>query len=129
MYREACHEVGTTPGLFINPPPGIVTSAFVAEDLDAAWAALGPHLLHDARMYAGWLGSADSANKSVAGSVEELRAEEGAYRIFTPEEAVAHVRSQGVLVTHPLCGGLAPELAWRSLKLIVDEVLPAARSG
>jgi hypothetical protein len=26
---------------------------------------------------------------------------------------------------HPLCGGISPELAWQSLKLFSDRVLPA----
>ena len=129
LYREACAAAGTTPGLFVNPPGGSVTTAFVAEDPDEAWAALGPHLLHDARCYAQWLGADGSASKSVAGSVAELRAEQGAYRIFTPEEAALHVRAHGLLMLQPLCGGLDPERAWRSLELVVERVLPAAREA
>ena len=40
-------------------------------------------------MYAAWMGGAAAASKSVAADVEALRAENGAYRIFTPEQAVA----------------------------------------
>ena len=55
---------------------------------------LGPYLLHDARMYAAWLGERRRGRAARAPtSVAELRAESGPYRIFTPEEAVAHVRS------------------------------------
>jgi alkanesulfonate monooxygenase SsuD/methylene tetrahydromethanopterin reductase-like flavin-dependent oxidoreductase (luciferase family) len=125
VYHEACRASGTEPGLFIHPPPGTVTSGFVAEDPDRAWAELGPHLLHDARTYAEWMGSAGSASKSAATSVAALRAEEGAYRIFTPDEAVAHLRKHGVFLTQPLCGGLPPSLAWPSLELLVSKVLPA----
>jgi alkanesulfonate monooxygenase SsuD/methylene tetrahydromethanopterin reductase-like flavin-dependent oxidoreductase (luciferase family) len=130
MYRAACAEAGHAPGLFIQPKPGAVMSAFVAEDPDRAWREMGRYLLHDARTYAAWLGSADSASKSVAGDVEALRAENGAYRVFTPAQAVAYVREHGVLLTQPLCGGLPPELAWRSLELIAGEVMPAlAKAG
>lgn len=129
LYEQACREAGTTPGLFVNPPlAGSVASAFVARDPDAAWAEMGPFLLHDARMYAQWLGGTASSTKSVAGSVEELRAENGSYRIFSLAEAIAHVKSTGLLLTQPLCGGMPPKLAWPSLELLVDEVLPAARS-
>ena len=76
-------------------------------------------------MYAAWLGGAATATKSLASSVEELRAEQGSYRIFTPEDAVQHIRDRGLLLTQPLCGGLPPELAWKSLELLVEEVLPA----
>jgi alkanesulfonate monooxygenase SsuD/methylene tetrahydromethanopterin reductase-like flavin-dependent oxidoreductase (luciferase family) len=127
FYREECARQGTTPGMFIHPPPGTVTSAFVAEDPDAAWQRIGPHLLHDARAYADWLGAAGTVSKSAAGSVAELRAEGGAYRIFTPDEAVAYVRSHGVLLLHPLCGGIPPSLAWEHLELVGKRVLPALR--
>ena len=128
LYRAECAKHDRVPGLFVHPPPDTVTTAFVAEDVDAAWARLGPHLLHDARAYAAWLGEGFAASKSAAASVAELRAENGPYRIFTPDEAIAHVRANGVLLTQPLCGGLPPELAWESLHLIEKRVLPALRA-
>jgi alkanesulfonate monooxygenase SsuD/methylene tetrahydromethanopterin reductase-like flavin-dependent oxidoreductase (luciferase family) len=128
LYREECAKHGRAPGLFIDPPPGTVTSAFVAEDPDAAWPRIGPYLLHDARMYASWLEGAAAVSRSEASSVEELRAQAGPYRIFTPEEAVAHVRKNGVLLLQPLCGGLPPALAWEHLELVAKRVLPALRS-
>jgi alkanesulfonate monooxygenase SsuD/methylene tetrahydromethanopterin reductase-like flavin-dependent oxidoreductase (luciferase family) len=127
FYRAECERHGRAPGPFIEPPADSVTAAFVAEDPDAAWERLGPHLLHDARMYAGWLGAGASVSKSTATSVAELRAEHGPYRIFTPEEAVAHVRRTGVLLTHPLCGGIPPQIAWEHLELVAKRVLPALR--
>ena len=125
IYREECAAQGREPGFCMVPPPGIVTTAFVAEDVDEAWAQLGPHLLHDARMYSDWLAGGSAAVTTGAHTVEELRAERGAYRIFSVDEAVQEVRSKGFLVTQPLCGGIPPELAWRSLRLIADRVLPA----
>lgn len=126
LYEETCREAGTTPGMFVNPPLGdSINSGFVARDPDQAWAEIGAYLLHDAQMYAAWLGGAATATKSLASSVEELRAEQGSYRIFTPEDAVQHIRDRGLLLTQPLCGGLPPELAWKSLELLVEEVLPA----
>ena len=130
FYREECARQGKTPGLFLHPPAGTVTSAFVAEDPDAAWRRIGPHLLHDARRYAAWLAGGGSVSKSMATSVEALRAENGAYRIFTPDEAVAHARKNGVLLLQPLCGGIPPALAWEHLELVAKRVLPAlARSA
>ena len=125
IYQQACKEAGKKPGTFINPGSGTVTSAFLSEDPDQSWREIGPHLLHDARMYAEWMGDAASASKSVALDVDALRAENGAYRIFTPDEAVAYIRQRGVLLTHPLCGGLPPDLAWPSLELLAEKVLPA----
>jgi alkanesulfonate monooxygenase SsuD/methylene tetrahydromethanopterin reductase-like flavin-dependent oxidoreductase (luciferase family) len=128
LYEEACREAGTTPGLFVNPPvAGAVMSGFVARDPEKAWAEMGPFLLHDAQMYASWLGDATTSTKSVAANVEELRAESGSYRIFAVDEAIAHVKANGLMLTQPLCGGLPPNLAWPSLELIVDKVLPATQ--
>ncbi len=128
IYREECKALGKEAGFCMVPPPGIVTSAFVAEDVDRAWREMGPYLLHDAQMYTKWLGGAAAAVTSGATSVEELRAERGAYQIFSVDEAIAFVRESGILVTQPLCGGLPPEMAWRSLRLIADRVLPAVHA-
>lgn len=129
-YAAECEKAGTTPGLCIAPPAGTVSTAFVAEDPDRAWSELGPYLLHDARVYADWLGdSHTTASKSTARDVDALRAENGPYRIFTPDEAVAYVKSHGVLLLQPLCGGLPPDLAWPSLELVAGKVMPALAAG
>jgi alkanesulfonate monooxygenase SsuD/methylene tetrahydromethanopterin reductase-like flavin-dependent oxidoreductase (luciferase family) len=125
IYREECAALGREPGVCMVPPPGTVTSAFVAEDVDEAWEEMGKYLLHDARMYSDWLAGGAAAVSTTARTVDELRAERGAYRIFSVDEAIEYGRTTGFLVTQPLCGGLPPELAWRSLHLIADRVLPA----
>jgi alkanesulfonate monooxygenase SsuD/methylene tetrahydromethanopterin reductase-like flavin-dependent oxidoreductase (luciferase family) len=130
IYREACAAEGRPPGLCINPKPGHPMSAFVSRDPDRAWAMWGPHLLHDAMSYAAWLGTdIDSATKSAATTVEELRASNGNYRILTPDEAVAEIQAHGLLMTQPLCGGLPIEYAWESLETLVRDVLPRVRSS
>ena len=128
IYRDACEKAGTTPGFFMNPPPDAPTSLFVAEDPDRAWSELGPYLLHDARMYGEWMGDGNAASGSRALSVDDLRAENGNYRIVTPDEAVAMARGGGFLLLQPLCGGLPPKLAWPHLELVEREVLPALRA-
>jgi alkanesulfonate monooxygenase SsuD/methylene tetrahydromethanopterin reductase-like flavin-dependent oxidoreductase (luciferase family) len=125
LYAEECRGQGNEPGICIVPPPGVPMSVFIAEDPDRAWAELGPYLLHDARMYAEWLGTAQSASLSKAATIESLRAEEGAYRIYTPEEAIAAQRAHGFLMLHPLCGGMPPRLARETLELLESKVLPA----
>jgi len=124
IYRIECERLGHVPKVCVMPPPGLVTSAFVADDPDRAWHELGGYLLHDAQMYAEWLGDAPSTVKNTASSVAELRADPGSYRIFTADEAVDYIRQNGVLIMQPLCGGIPPKLAWRSLELLADEVLP-----
>jgi alkanesulfonate monooxygenase SsuD/methylene tetrahydromethanopterin reductase-like flavin-dependent oxidoreductase (luciferase family) len=130
LYAAECEKAATTPGLCIVPPGGSVTSAFVAEDPDRAWAEIGPYLLHDAKMYAAWMGRGHtSVSRSDAADVAALRAENGPYRIFTPEEARAHLKAHGLLLMQPLCGGLPPELAWPSLELLAAKVLPGPAPG
>jgi alkanesulfonate monooxygenase SsuD/methylene tetrahydromethanopterin reductase-like flavin-dependent oxidoreductase (luciferase family) len=123
-YLDACAQHGTTPGMCIIPTAGAATTIFVATDVDEGWDRYGPHMLHDARMYASWLGDTAAASKSEALTVDGLRAEAGAYRVLTPEHAVAYVREFGMLALHPLCGGCPPEDAWASLDLVASEVLP-----
>jgi len=124
LYRDACKRCGTQPGLFVNPASDMPTSAFVADDVDRAWSELGPYLLHDAQMYAGWMGDANAASGSAAASVDELREENGNYRVFSPTEAIDYVNSGGILLLQPLCGGLPPEIAWRHLEVVKEKVLP-----
>ncbi len=124
-YREECARLGHDAGMCFVPPPGSATSIFVADDVDRAWERIGPFMLHDARMYASWLGESAAASKSTASSVDTLRAEGGAYRVLTPEQAVDYVRAHGSLALHPLCGGCPPELAWDTLHLVAERVLPA----
>lgn len=129
LYVEECRKHGHEPGPFIDPPAGGASSAFVAEHPDEAWERYGPYLLHDAQTYAAWMGAGhDSVSKSTAGDVASLRAEQGSYRIFSVDEAIAQLRERGMLSLQPLCGGLPPALAWESLRLAAEKVMPAARS-
>lgn len=130
IYREACKAEGIEPGVCINPVSGAPMSVFVSRDPDRAWAKWGPHLLHDAQAYAEWMGDdIDAATKSVAGSVEELRAEKGNYQILSVDEAVAEIERSGVLLTQPLCGGMPIDYAWESLETIAQDVLPKVKGN
>jgi alkanesulfonate monooxygenase SsuD/methylene tetrahydromethanopterin reductase-like flavin-dependent oxidoreductase (luciferase family) len=130
VYRDACAAAGHPPMLVHLPAAGMVTSAFVAKDPDEAWTRYGPYMLHDARMYGAWMGdSSHSITMSHATTVEELRAENASYRIFTPDEAVEYARSWSTLGLQPLCGGLPPALAWESLQVIESDVLPRLRES
>jgi hypothetical protein len=111
----------------ILSPADAPSTVFVADDLDRAWDELGPYLMHDVRSYAEWNeGNTDTASLSFVKTAEELRAENRSHRIFTVDEAIAHVRAGAPLPLHPLIGGLPPEIAWRYLQIVVDEVMPAA---
>jgi alkanesulfonate monooxygenase SsuD/methylene tetrahydromethanopterin reductase-like flavin-dependent oxidoreductase (luciferase family) len=116
-YEEQCRAHGHEPGIIQLPQPGAPTTVFVADDVDGAWHELGSHLLHDAKTAASYRPHDDSvASITRADSVAELRVDGGPYRIFTPEEAVDYVRGGQLLPLHPLCGGVAPDVAWPYLE-------------
>ena len=117
FYEEQCRAHGHEPGIIQFPVRGAPTAVFVADDVDAAWDALGPYLLHDAIMAASYRPHDDSvASITRADSVAALRAEDGPYRIFTPDEAAEYVHGGRLLPLHPLCGGVPPDVAWPYLE-------------
>ena len=104
----------------------------VAENPDAAWEKIAPHALHETNSYGEWLaGSGTTAMYSPMEDADALRAS-GLYLVLTPEELLARaveLGPEGVLTFHPIMGGLDPELAWSSLKLFEDRVLPGLRDA
>jgi len=126
-YRDECARLGHEPGICMLPAPGTATTVFVAEDIERAWEQIGPFMLHDAHMYASWLGQNHAVSKSSALTIDALRAETGPYRVLTPEQTIEYARTYGTLVLHPLCGGCPPELGWETLDLVANRVLPALR--
>jgi alkanesulfonate monooxygenase SsuD/methylene tetrahydromethanopterin reductase-like flavin-dependent oxidoreductase (luciferase family) len=125
VYAEAAKAHGHEPGSCFVPPTDLPTCVFVADDLDRAWDEVGPYLMHDVTSYASW-NEPDSATASLsfATSVDELRAENRTHRIVTVDDAVALVQSGSLLNLQPLVGGLPPEMAWRYLRTVADEVMP-----
>jgi alkanesulfonate monooxygenase SsuD/methylene tetrahydromethanopterin reductase-like flavin-dependent oxidoreductase (luciferase family) len=125
-YVEEAESHGHAPGWCMLPPDDLTTTLFVADDVDQAWDELGPYLMHDVTTYADInRESGHAASLSFVSSVEELRAEDASHRIVTVAEAAALVRSGTPLPLHPLVGGLPPDVAWRYLHTVVEEVLPA----
>jgi hypothetical protein len=109
-------------------PPGSGEMIWVSRDPDRTWAAIGPHLLYEARVYSAWQPPSQQSSSvhSHATTLDELR-REGLYRVLTPEECVARAKAQGpyaTFVLYPLCGGIPPALAWESVELFASEVLP-----
>ena len=125
-YVDEAETHGHQPGWCMLPDDDMTTALFVADDLDRAWNELGPYLMHDVTSYA--LINRDTGHNaavSFASSAEELRAEGTSHRIVTVEEAVALVEGGTPLQLHPLIGGLPPDIAWRYLHTVVDDVMPA----
>jgi alkanesulfonate monooxygenase SsuD/methylene tetrahydromethanopterin reductase-like flavin-dependent oxidoreductase (luciferase family) len=130
FYDAQCHAHGCEPGPVQFPIPGAPTAVFVADDVDQAWEELGPHLLHDAVTAASYRHGDDSvASITRAATASELRDSDGPYRILTVDEAAGYVRGGRLLPLHPLCGGVAPNVAWRYLRLAAAAVERARLSG
>jgi alkanesulfonate monooxygenase SsuD/methylene tetrahydromethanopterin reductase-like flavin-dependent oxidoreductase (luciferase family) len=108
---------------------------YVAEDPERAWQEVGPYLLDDNVAYYSAIKQAAEAAPgrrtpfragafSDARDVDALRSNPR-YAIVTPQECIDLAHETGFLRFAPLCGGLRPELAWRSLELFESRVLPA----
>jgi alkanesulfonate monooxygenase SsuD/methylene tetrahydromethanopterin reductase-like flavin-dependent oxidoreductase (luciferase family) len=129
-YETACVKHGHPVGFALLPPSDTPSVMFVADDVDAAWDELGPHLLHDAHAYAQWNpGNNTSAGISHVDTVDELRATSHSHKILSVEETIDHVRGGGMLTLSPLCGGVPPDIAWPYLERVVNDVLPAAAAA
>jgi alkanesulfonate monooxygenase SsuD/methylene tetrahydromethanopterin reductase-like flavin-dependent oxidoreductase (luciferase family) len=125
VYEDEARAHGHEPGFCMIPSRDTATTVFVADDVDRAWAELGPYLMHDVLAYASSnAGDTTTASLSFATTAEELRAENRTHRIVDVDEAVSLVRSGVPLQLHPLIGGLPPELAWTYLRRVVEDVMP-----
>lgn len=126
FYRDECLKIGRAdPGEWIPRGP---TFLYLTHDPDSAWDLVGPNLMHTANSYARWIsqGNQTSSWYPPINSVDELRAG-GAYQIVTPEQCLAiaeNLGEDGHLIIRPLFGGTEPTLAWASLRLFENEVLP-----
>lgn len=127
IYHQERERVGNGRGYVIEPPSRTGTYT-VAEDPDRFWAQHGRHLLYEATAYARWQSGQPSAVLDTSTTIEQMRAA-GVYRVLTPDEMVAEVRSGAadVLTFHPLIGGLDPSVSWECLRLLVEDVLPRVR--
>jgi alkanesulfonate monooxygenase SsuD/methylene tetrahydromethanopterin reductase-like flavin-dependent oxidoreductase (luciferase family) len=99
----------------------------LARDPDRAWGEVGRFFLHETNSYGDWLQNSDGAGPyEPVDDVEQLRAK-GDYRILTPGEYIEELKSSPFpfAMLHPLCGGIPPALAWQSLRLFEQEVMPA----
>jgi alkanesulfonate monooxygenase SsuD/methylene tetrahydromethanopterin reductase-like flavin-dependent oxidoreductase (luciferase family) len=132
-YEESARAHGHEPGMCILPSRAMPSQVFVNDDLDAGWREVGPSLLADATSYAEWNEAAGSADYTVSLSrsrtVEGLRAENGAHRVVSVQNAVDLIATYGALSLHPLCGGLDPEVGWPYLRRVGEQVLPAVSPG
>ncbi len=125
MYRQELARLDKPdPG----PMPASSTAVvFMAQEPDAYWEHIAPHLLHETNMYADWAERAQLPSPyRHCENLLDLRSGDS-YRVLTPTEMLAELgtlHSDAPVLFHPLCGGIHPDLAWQSLKLFAAKVLP-----
>jgi len=127
VYRQECLKLGKTdpgPALPLGP-----VFLWVAEDVEAAWRMLTPHILSQIEEYASF--TVEFYGEQAGPYKGEIDAaairHNPAYRVMTPAEAVALGQSlgpRGLLLFNPLMGGIPPAEAWKMLTLFRETVLP-----
>ena len=125
FYRDAVQKLGRPdPG---PSPIGANQVVALAEDPDKGWEQMSPFFLHETNAYGMWQAQDDVASPfHNVDDVDELRTT-GQYRVLAPEQFVEEQKAAPFpyALFHPLCGGMPIELAWSSLHLFENEVLPA----
>jgi alkanesulfonate monooxygenase SsuD/methylene tetrahydromethanopterin reductase-like flavin-dependent oxidoreductase (luciferase family) len=129
FYRDERVSLGhEDPGPYFGGDTGFL---HLSKDPDADWERIAPFALHEANAYGAIMAEAGTSGTDVGGyasadSAEALRAT-GQYRVVTPEQYVDELKAMGAAafgLFHPMMGGIPPELAWQSLKLLETEVIP-----
>jgi len=115
---EFCKRAG--PGR--AAAPGFV---MLARDPEEIWRRIRRNAEYDAMTYAAWQEDGVVSDWAVPGAEnwEQLR-DSGRYAVVTARECLALAKRDGHVMLHPLMGGIEPDLAWESLRLFEDEVLP-----
>jgi alkanesulfonate monooxygenase SsuD/methylene tetrahydromethanopterin reductase-like flavin-dependent oxidoreductase (luciferase family) len=132
FYRDEMIQLGRPdPG----PAMGGDTSMFhVARDPEAAWEQIAPFAMHEVNAYGEWMASAGVGSSGGYTPIDDagaLRAT-GQYRTLTPDDLAREIEAKGpygFTLFHPMMGGMPPALAWESLHLFEEEVLPKLVSG
>jgi alkanesulfonate monooxygenase SsuD/methylene tetrahydromethanopterin reductase-like flavin-dependent oxidoreductase (luciferase family) len=125
FYRDEVQLLGRPdPG---PSPIGDNQTIALAEDPEKGWEQMAPFFLHETNAYGAWQAQDDVASpyRTVA-DTDELR-ETGKYRVLSPDQLVEELRAAPFpfAMLHPMCGGMPVDLAWSSLRLLENEVLPA----
>ncbi len=126
-YREECAKLGMPdPGEYPRQGPIFL---WVTRDVEAGWREVMPHALHQLRSYSAWTVEAFGRPAGpYAGDIDEAGVRgSGAYRVVTPDEALALAAELGehsVLYLNPLLAGIDPAPSWRMLRLFEEAVLP-----
>jgi len=125
FYRDERVRLG-------HPDPGPTqqrdnTTVFLAEDPERAWHEMAPFFMHEMNAYGAWQAQDGVATQYRTITDTDALRDTGQYRVITPEQMVHELKALPVPfhMFHPMCGGMPVELAWSSMRLFSDRVLPA----
>jgi len=125
FYRDEVQRLGRPdPG---PSPVGENRIVALSDDVDAGWEQIATYFLHETNAYGAWQAQDDIASPyRTVDDIDELKAR-GQYCVLTPDDLVVELKAAPFpfVMFHPLCGGIPPDLAWSSLRLFENEVLPA----
>jgi alkanesulfonate monooxygenase SsuD/methylene tetrahydromethanopterin reductase-like flavin-dependent oxidoreductase (luciferase family) len=128
-YYDEAKKIGYEGG-FVMVPEG-PTFLYVTDDPDKAWAEIAPYLMYETSTYASYQTQGQTSTPMVkAETVDDLKRAPQIW-VGTPDEIyerAQQVPPMGALNFHPLAGGLPPALAWPSLELFANAVLPRLRA-
>jgi hypothetical protein len=99
-------------------------AVFVSAEPEADWSLIAPHAVHDTNSYAEWTRTQPGVSRHADVADAELVRRMGNYLVLTPAQCLERLRAGFGLHLKPLLGGLDPEVAWRSLRLLESDVLP-----
>lgn len=127
FYRDEVVKLGRPdPGPSPIGPNQVVA---LAQDPDEGWEQMAPYFLHEVNAYGRWQEQSGLPTPfRTTPDTHTLRAS-GQYRVVTPAQFVEEQKAAAFpfALFHPMCGGMPVDLAWSSLRLFEDEVLPAFR--
>lgn len=124
-YRDERVKLGNPdPGTFPRRSPLLV---YVSNDPDAAWDEIGEALFYEMNAYGNFAAAAGEKTRfSITENIDRLKAS-GDYAVVTPRQCIELANSlgpDGIFTFRPLAGGLEPDIAWKSLRLFEEAVLP-----
>jgi len=127
-YIELAKEFGRSPRKMHGPARPL--AVHLAENVEEGWSVLMPHALHVASAYAAWSGTEGTRGSSFneMNSAEKVR-DGNVFRVMTPAELLEYAASLPAgraIGFQPILGGLSPEHAWKSMRLL-EGIMPEIR--
>jgi alkanesulfonate monooxygenase SsuD/methylene tetrahydromethanopterin reductase-like flavin-dependent oxidoreductase (luciferase family) len=124
-YNDEAAKIGFKGGFVVEPTGP--TFVYVSDDPDKAWAEIGPYVLYEVQTYTSFQTPGQHSLPAVAATMIDDLKKSPQYLVGTPETVLAGLQAlpKGAgVVFNPLAGGTPPALAWPSLELFADQVLP-----